>query len=55
MQNKKNSRRAFIKKIFTISFYPFILMGGFDIFFISKDKILKKKFFKIWILNKNDY
>tara|TARA_B100000963_G_scaffold172377_1_gene149905 strand:- start:431 stop:598 length:168 start_codon:yes stop_codon:yes gene_type:complete len=55
MQNKKNSRRTFIKKIFTISFYPFILKGSFGILFINKDKILKKKFSKIWILNKNDY
>ncbi len=55
MKNKKNNRRAFIKKIFTISLYPFILKSGFGIFLISKDKVLKKKFSKIWVLNKNDY
>lgn len=50
----KKNRRKFIKKLTTLSLFSLVIKKT-SIVKIFKEKVFKRKFSKVWILNKNDY
>ena len=55
VMNKNNNRRNFLKKAFFISLFPLFFNKGISSILLVKEKVFKKKYSKVWILDKNDY